>query len=80
VGYTIRDIASRAGVSKSTVSRVITGKGFASQEAREKVLKAIEELKYKPNGLARAMVSQKNQQHRGHHLPASKLPEIRFHR
>jgi len=59
VGYTIRDIASRAGVSKSTVSRVITGKGFASQEAREKVLKAIEELKYKPNGLARAMVSQK---------------------
>jgi DNA-binding LacI/PurR family transcriptional regulator len=59
LSYTILDIASRAGVSKSTVSRVISGKGFASQEAREKVLKAIEELQYKPNAVARAMVSQR---------------------
>ncbi|MEK5326161.1 LacI family DNA-binding transcriptional regulator [Aeribacillus sp. FSL M8-0254] len=59
MSYTILDIASRAGVSKSTVSRVISGKGFASQEAREKVLKAIEELQYKPNAVARAMVSQR---------------------
>ncbi|GMB09739.1 LacI family transcriptional regulator [Thermolongibacillus altinsuensis] len=59
MNYTIVDIALRAGVSKSTVSRVISGKGFASKEAREKVLKAIEELQYKPNGLARAMVSQR---------------------
>ena len=59
VGYTIMDIALRAGVSKSTVSRVISGKGFASREAREKVWKVIEELQYKPNGLARAMVSQR---------------------
>jgi len=74
VGYTIRDIASRAGVSKSTVSRVITGKGFASQEAREKVLKAIEELKYKPNGLARAMVSQKKPTTSGSSFTGIKAP------
>lgn len=60
VEYTIRDIASRAGVSKSTVSRVISGKGFASLKSREKVWKAIEELQYKPNGLARAMVSKRS--------------------
>jgi DNA-binding LacI/PurR family transcriptional regulator len=59
VSYTIKDIALRAGVSKSTVSRVISGKGFASQQAREKVFKAMKELQYKPNALARAMVSQR---------------------
>lgn len=59
VSCTIKDIALRAGVSKSTVSRVISGKGFASQEAREKVFKAMKELQYKPNALARAMVSQR---------------------
>lgn len=55
--YTIKDIAVQAGVSKSTVSRVISGNGYTSQESREKVLKAIKELQYKPNGVARAMVS-----------------------
>lgn len=59
MGVTIKDIALRAGVSKSTVSRVISGKGFASKEAQEKVWKAVEELQYKPNRLARAMVSNK---------------------
>jgi len=39
VGYTIKDIALRAGVSKSTVSRVISGKGVASPETREKSIK-----------------------------------------
>jgi DNA-binding LacI/PurR family transcriptional regulator len=57
--YTIKDIANLAGVSKSTVSRIISESGYSSQEARQKVLKAIEELKYKPNGLARAMVSRR---------------------
>lgn len=58
MGYTIKDIALRAGVSKSTVSRIISGKGVASPETREKVLK-MKELQYKPNALARAMVSQR---------------------
>lgn len=59
VSNTIIDIAIHAGVSKSTVSRVISGKGYTSPEAREKVLNAIKELKYKPNGVARAMVSRR---------------------
>ena len=57
--YTIKDLAELAGVSKSTVSRVISGRGHASQESREKVLKVMEELQYKPNAVARAMVSQR---------------------
>jgi DNA-binding LacI/PurR family transcriptional regulator len=54
---TIHDIAKIAGVSKSTVSRVISGNGYVSPEAREKVLRATEVLNYRPNALARAMVS-----------------------
>ncbi|WP_286173532.1 LacI family DNA-binding transcriptional regulator [Geobacillus sp. E263] len=42
MGYTIKDIALRAGVSKSTVSRVISGKGVASPETREKSIKSDE--------------------------------------
>jgi DNA-binding LacI/PurR family transcriptional regulator len=57
--YTIKDIANLAGVSKSTVSRIISESGYSSQEAQKKVHEAIEELKYKPNGLARAMVSRR---------------------
>jgi len=55
----IKDIALHAGVSKSTVSRVISGKGYTSQKSRDKVLNAIQELQYKPNGIARAMVLQR---------------------
>ncbi|MBM7566399.1 LacI family DNA-binding transcriptional regulator [Paenibacillus sacheonensis] len=56
---TIKEIALRAGISKSTVSRIISGKGYSSPEARDKVLGLIEELQYKPNAVARAMVSQR---------------------
>ncbi|SFS66119.1 LacI family DNA-binding transcriptional regulator [Paenibacillus sp. BC26] len=56
---TIKEIARRAGVSKSTVSRIISGNGYSSQEARDKVHGLIEELQYKPNAVARAMVSQR---------------------
>ncbi|REE87502.1 LacI family transcriptional regulator [Paenibacillus taihuensis] len=57
--YTIKQIAQMAGVSKSTVSRVISGNGYTSPEVRGKVLQIIEELQYKPNAVARAMVSQR---------------------
>ncbi|NEW04812.1 LacI family transcriptional regulator [Paenibacillus sp. SYP-B3998] len=59
MSVTIIDIARRANVSKSTVSRVIAGTGYTSPETRKKVLDAIEELEYKPNAVARAMVSQR---------------------
>ncbi|AKG33227.1 LacI family DNA-binding transcriptional regulator [Paenibacillus durus] len=59
MGYNIKEIAALAGVSKSTVSRVISGSGYASQEARERVMKVIETLQYKPSAVARAMVAQR---------------------
>lgn len=54
---TIYDIARLAGVSKSTVSRVLNKQTNISPEAREKVLHAIEALQYQPNKLARALTS-----------------------
>ncbi len=56
---TIKDIAKHAGVSKSTVSRVLTNTGKYSEEAKEKVLKAARELNYQPNEIAKAMVTRK---------------------
>jgi LacI family transcriptional regulator len=52
---TIADVAKRAGVSKMTVSRVINDSGYISHETRERVEKAIEELGYIPNALARSL-------------------------
>jgi LacI family transcriptional regulator len=56
---TIYDVAKRAGISAMTVSRVINGKRDVKPETREKVLKAIEEIGYVPNSLARSFVLQK---------------------
>lgn len=55
----ISDIAKKAGVSAGTVDRVIHNRGRVSQENIVKVENAIEELKYKPNLLARSLVSRK---------------------
>lgn len=49
----IRDVAKRANVSISTVSLVLNNNGYVSAETRENVLRAMEELKYVPNELAR---------------------------
>jgi len=54
---TIYDIARVAGVSKSTVSRVLNNQTNISPEARVRVLEAIDALKYQPNKLARALTS-----------------------
>ena len=54
------DVAKLAGVSQSAVSRVFTPGGSASQKTAEKVHKAASELGYRPNVLARAMVSGKS--------------------
>ncbi len=51
------DVARRAGVSQSAVSRVFTPGASASKKTIEKVRRAAEELGYRPNVLARAMVS-----------------------
>ncbi len=53
---TIIDVAEKAGVSKSTVSRVIADEGQGVSEAKKKqVLEAIEELGYVPNAVASSM-------------------------
>jgi DNA-binding LacI/PurR family transcriptional regulator len=53
----ITDVARLAGVSVPTVSRVITGSTPVRAEKRERVLAAIAELGYRPNGAARALVA-----------------------
>lgn len=52
---TSHDIARLAGVSQPTVSRVLTGNDRVNPDARHRVLTAARELKYRPNGNARAM-------------------------
>lgn len=54
---TSAEVAARAGVSQSAVSRVFTPGGSASKKTVAKVRKAAAELGYRPNSLARAMVS-----------------------
>ncbi|MCP5001559.1 MAG: LacI family DNA-binding transcriptional regulator [Hyphomicrobiales bacterium] len=54
------EVARRAGVSQSAVSRVFTPGASASKKTVEKVRKAASDLGYRPNVLARAMVSGKS--------------------
>lgn len=51
----IKDVASRAGVSISTVSNVINGKKYVSAELTQKVLQAIDELNYEVDLIARSL-------------------------
>ena len=52
---TIRDVAARAGVSKSLVSLVLQASGNVSESRRRAVLAAMDELGYRPNKLARGL-------------------------
>ena len=56
---TIVDVAARSGVSKSTVSNVIRGASAVSPGVRERVLAAVAELGYRPNGIARQLVQRR---------------------
>ena len=56
---TIYDIAREAGVSPSTVSRVLTNNANVRQEKKEKVLALIEKYNFKPNVLARGLADTK---------------------
>ena len=53
-------VAQRAGVSRSAVSRVFTSGASASPATAEKVKKAAAELGYRPNAMARAMITGKS--------------------
>lgn len=52
---TIADIAEEMGVSKTTVSRAISGKGRIGEATRQKILQYIEEHDYKPNVIAQGL-------------------------
>ena len=56
---TIKSVAKAAGVSISTVSRVINAPEGVRQGTRERVLKAMENLDYKPNSVARSLSSKR---------------------
>lgn len=56
---TIRDVSRKANVSVATVSRVLNNQTGFSEETRQRVLAAIEELGYQPNQVARGLVSRK---------------------
>lgn len=56
---TITDVAEALGVSKTTVSRAISGKGRIGEETRQRVLAYIEEHNYTPNVIARGLAQSK---------------------
>ncbi|MBP1153748.1 MULTISPECIES: LacI family DNA-binding transcriptional regulator [unclassified Paenibacillus] len=57
---TIDDVALKAGVSKATVSRVLNKNyQYIAEDTKERVLKAIEQLDYRPNALAKGLKSMK---------------------
>lgn len=57
MSVTIRDVAQMAGVSASTVSRVLNGKGAISEETKKRIYDAMEQLKYVPNDFARSFAT-----------------------
>jgi len=54
---TISDVAALAGVSISTVSKAVNGRGGLSQETRERVLAAASQLSFEPSPLARGLLA-----------------------
>ncbi|WP_426454441.1 LacI family DNA-binding transcriptional regulator [Paenibacillus sp. S-38] len=68
---TIRDVAALAGVSISTVSRVMNAPESVVESKRTKVLQAIERLQYQPNAFARGLIYKKS------HTLGVLIPDIR---
>lgn len=56
---TVKDVALKAKVSPSTVSRVISNHPKISEETRKRVLKVMDDLGYYPNAIARSLASKK---------------------
>lgn len=74
---TISDIAEELGVSKTTVSRVLSGKGRIGEETRTRVLNYIKDINYKPNLIAKSLAQSKTY-NIGVVLPADSSKEVPF--
>ncbi len=59
---TIKDVAEKAGITVTTVSRVLNNRGYISDKTREKVYAVMKELDYQPNEIARALVQKNTKQ------------------
>ena len=59
MSVTVHDVARRANVSISTVSRVLNGSAPVSAEKRKRVVEAVEELGFTPNPVARSLLKRK---------------------
>ncbi|MFT8707772.1 MAG: LacI family DNA-binding transcriptional regulator, partial [Sporolactobacillus sp.] len=57
----LNDVAKVAGVSPTTVSRVINNHGYLSEETKQKVFQAMKTLNYHPNSLARSLHGKQTQ-------------------
>lgn len=57
---TIKDVAAQAGVSYQTVSKVLNRKAQVTPETEQRILKAVADLGYRPNALARNMRKQRS--------------------
>ena len=57
MGHTLDSIAKELGMSKTTVSRAISGKGRISEETRRKVNEYIKEINYSPSAVARSLAA-----------------------
>lgn len=57
---TIKDVAEKAGVSISTVSRALSGNVPVSPETKAKIFQAVEELNYRPNAVAQGLKNGKS--------------------
>ncbi|HWS71027.1 MAG TPA: LacI family DNA-binding transcriptional regulator, partial [Thermoanaerobaculia bacterium] len=69
-GPTIHDVATRAGVSVATVSRVLNGKELVREETSQLVLDAVKSLRYVPNIAARSLSIRRS------HTIGVVLPEV----
>ena len=59
VSYTMKDIAKKAGVSKSTVSRALNNDPRIKEQTRKKILKIAGEMNYRPHHMAQALAKKR---------------------
>ena len=57
---TLHDVAAVVGVSPRTVSRVVNDQGGFSEATRQRVMEAVDELHYRPNVMARGLITRRS--------------------